>query len=174
MQWLLQEICSYHFIKWSIRLKSIPKKNSFKTVKSSMKFTFEFNLSECDRLLTEFIPTLCTIINTSSSRSSAQIALDTIKNVLEEIKLDMLRHVSLLEKIAHSVQKVLAYKVWDFLYAEWFEREFRFVSFRLNVNKRMMMKMMKMPVEIIEIKMVEMMQNTMQCWLQLVEIFYLY
>ena len=76
-----------------------------------MKFTFELNLLECDRLLTEFIPTLCTIINTSSSRSSAQIALDTIKNVLEEIKLDMLRHVPLLEKIAHSVQKVLAYKV---------------------------------------------------------------
>jgi uncharacterized membrane protein len=67
--------------------------------------------SEADRLLTEFIPNLCTIINTSSSRSSAQIALDTIKSILEEVKLDMLKHIPLLEKIAHSVQKVLAYKV---------------------------------------------------------------
>jgi hypothetical protein len=58
----------------------------------------------------DFIPKFCTIINTSSSRSSAQIALDTIKNILEEIKLDMLKHVTLLEKIAYSVQKVLAYK----------------------------------------------------------------
>lgn len=51
------------------------------------------------------------MINTSSSRSLAQIALDTIKNVLEEVKLDMLKHINLLEKIAHCIQKVLAYKV---------------------------------------------------------------
>jgi hypothetical protein len=70
-----------------------------------------FFSSESDRLLTELIPNLCTMINTSSSRSLAQIALDTIKNILEEVKLDMLKHFVLLEKIAHSVQKVLAYKV---------------------------------------------------------------
>ncbi|CAF4424590.1 unnamed protein product, partial [Adineta steineri] len=34
---------------------------------------------ECDRLLIDFIPTLCTIINTSSSRSMAQITLDVVK-----------------------------------------------------------------------------------------------
>lgn len=80
-----------------------------------MKTTININSNflECDRLLLEFIPNLCTIINTSSSRSSAQIALDTIKSVLEEVKLDMLKHISLLEKIAHCVQKVLAYKVND-------------------------------------------------------------
>ncbi|CAF1179561.1 unnamed protein product [Rotaria sordida] len=65
---------------------------------------------ESDRLLTDLIPNLCTIINTSTSRSLAQIALDTIKNILEEVKLDMLKHITLLEKIAHCVQKVLAYK----------------------------------------------------------------
>ena len=59
----------------------------------------------------ELIPNLCTIINTSASRSLAQVALDTVKSVLEEVKLDMLKHVTLLEKIAHSVQKVLNYKV---------------------------------------------------------------
>lgn len=66
---------------------------------------------ESDRLLTDLIPNLCTIINTSTSRSLAQIALDTIKSVLEEVKLDMLKHITLFEKIAHCVQKVLAYKV---------------------------------------------------------------
>ena len=40
-----------------------------------------------------------------------QIALDTIKSILEEVKLDMLKHVTLLEKIAYCIQKVLAYKV---------------------------------------------------------------
>ncbi len=118
---------------------------------------------ELDRLLLDFIPNFCTIINTSSSRSLAQIALDTIKNILEEIKLDMLKHIILLEKIANCIQKVLAYKVkkrnkrynlniWVF-----------FLYNRQNVNKRMMMKMMKILVEIIENKMVEMMQNMMQC-----------
>ena len=72
---------------------------------------FSLLSKESDRLLNEFIPSLCTIINTTASRSLAQIALDTIKNVLEEIKLEMLKHVSLLEKIAHSIQKVLNYKV---------------------------------------------------------------
>ncbi|CAF4599705.1 unnamed protein product, partial [Rotaria sp. Silwood2] len=65
---------------------------------------------ESDRLLADLIPNLCIIINTSTSRSLAQIALDTIKNILEEVKLDMLKHITLLEKIAHCVQKVLAYK----------------------------------------------------------------
>ena len=70
-----------------------------------------FLLQESDRLLNDLIPSLCTIINTSASRSLAQIALDTVKNVLEEVKLDMLKHIPLLEKIAHTVQKVLNYKV---------------------------------------------------------------
>jgi hypothetical protein len=65
---------------------------------------------ESDRLLTDLIPNLCTIINTSTSRSLAQTALDTIKSILEEVKLDMLKHITLFEKIAHCVQKVLAYK----------------------------------------------------------------
>ncbi|CAF3940802.1 unnamed protein product [Adineta steineri] len=65
---------------------------------------------ECDRLLIDFIPTLCTIINTSSSRSMAQITLDVVKSILEEVKLDMLKHVTLLEKIAYTIQKVLNYK----------------------------------------------------------------
>ncbi|CAF1456207.1 unnamed protein product [Rotaria sp. Silwood1] len=65
---------------------------------------------ELDRLLDDLIPNLCTIINTSTSRSLAQIALDTIKNILEEVKLDMLKHITLLEKTAHCIQKVLAYK----------------------------------------------------------------
>jgi hypothetical protein len=82
-----------------------------------------FFSSESDRLLTELIPNLCTMINTSSSRSLAQIALDTIKNILEEVKLDMLKHFVLLEKIAHSVQKVLAYKVNNII------RKCRFFSF---------------------------------------------
>ena len=69
------------------------------------------SLPESDRLLADLIPNLCTIINTSTSRSLAQIALDTIKSVLEEVKLDMLKNVQLLEKVAHCVQKVLAYKV---------------------------------------------------------------
>ncbi|CAF0845274.1 unnamed protein product [Adineta ricciae] len=66
--------------------------------------------NELDRLLVELIPNLCTIINTSASRSLAQVALDTVKSVLDEVKLYMLKHVTLLEKIAHSVQKVLNYK----------------------------------------------------------------
>ncbi|UJR22054.1 hypothetical protein I4U23_025122 [Adineta vaga] len=66
--------------------------------------------NESDRLLVELIPNLCTIINTSGSRSLAQVALDTIKSILEEVKIDMLKHVTLLEKIAHTVQKVLNYK----------------------------------------------------------------
>lgn len=66
--------------------------------------------TELDRLLTDLVPNLCTTINTSASRSLAQIALDTVKNILEEVKLDMLKHVTLLEKIAHSIQKVLNYK----------------------------------------------------------------
>jgi hypothetical protein len=74
-------------------------------------FNFAFVFLESDRLLADLIPNLCTIINTTTSRSLAQIALDTIKCVLEEIKLDMLKHVGLLEKIAYCVQKVLAYKV---------------------------------------------------------------
>jgi hypothetical protein len=66
---------------------------------------------ESDRLLTDLIPNLCVIIQTSTSRALAQIALDTIKSILEQVKLDMLKHVNLLEKIAYCVQKVLAYKV---------------------------------------------------------------
>lgn len=90
----------------------INEKEFVQNGKSQNEFSrLYFCLSEADRLLNELIPNLCTIINTSSSRSLAQIALDTIKNILEEVKLDMLKHVSLLEKIAHSVQKVLAYKV---------------------------------------------------------------
>ncbi|CAF3140795.1 unnamed protein product [Rotaria socialis] len=65
---------------------------------------------ESDRLIADLIPNLCTIINTTASRSLAQIALDTIKSILEEFKVDMLKHMALFEKIAHSVQKVLAYK----------------------------------------------------------------
>lgn len=66
---------------------------------------------ESDRLLADLIPNLCTIITTTASRSLAQIALDTIKSILEEYKLDMLKQITLFEKIAHCVQKVLAYKV---------------------------------------------------------------
>ena len=120
---------------------------------------FDSNFLECDRLLLEFIPQLCTIINTSSSRSSAQIALDTIKDVLEEVKLDMLKQISLLEKIAHCVQKVLAYKVKDNSL-----RTKLYSSFhcRRSVSKRMMRILMTVAV-IIENMMVVMMQNTMQC-----------
>ncbi|CAF1429472.1 unnamed protein product, partial [Didymodactylos carnosus] len=53
---------------------------------------------------------LCVIINSSTSRSLAEVALDAIKTVLEEVKMDMLKHVPLLEKIAHCTQKVLSYK----------------------------------------------------------------
>jgi len=76
-----------------------------------IKINIVFFFKESDRLLTDLIPNLCTIINTSTSRSLAQTALDTIKNILEEIKLDMLKYENLLEKIAHCIQKVLAYKV---------------------------------------------------------------
>lgn len=77
---------------------------------SSTNVFLMFRSLESDNLLSDLIPNLCNIINTSSSRSLAQVALDVIKNVLEEVKFDMLKHVHLLEKVAHCVQKVLAYK----------------------------------------------------------------
>ena len=82
-----------------------------KSAFSFEKITSLYLRLELDRLLEDLIPNLCTIIQTSASRSLAQIALDTIKAVLEEVKLDMLKHTTLLEKIAYCVQKVLAYKV---------------------------------------------------------------
>ncbi|CAF1035364.1 unnamed protein product, partial [Didymodactylos carnosus] len=63
-----------------------------------------------DELLNEYIPCLCITVDTTRSRTLAQVALDTIKTIFEELKAYMLKHEGLLEKAARCTQNVLSYK----------------------------------------------------------------